>query len=350
MKKENLLRFASYFFMSTVFVFLFVVNSIAQSETVKPTPVPTIPSVMPPDIPEGPQPKASPPIGDPILIKGGGTSKDGVVLAFNPPIKKGPFKWEELVTENKFLSISMPSNFSIVSDKEEFTLDALGKIKVTEWTTTGGHLNDAVYMFEIYKTKQSKEAIYELARDHFGTAFGQTSCNEIKLNDVKGVQCVRRTQVSYMKAQYFFDNERAFAAMSSSKDENNPILQQFFSSLRIKANTPQPINTELKEDMPLDEEKTYKSSDVTQKARLVWNPKPVYTEEARKNQVEGYLRIAAILSADGHVRNVRAISNLPYGLTKHAISSAKRIRFFPAIKDGKRVSQHVTLEYNFRIY
>ena len=40
---------------------------------------------------------------------------------------------------------------------------------------------------------------------------------------------------------------------------------------------------------------------------------------------------------------------LPYGLTEAAIDAGKRIKFQPAVKDGKPVSYWMELVYNFRL-
>jgi hypothetical protein len=47
------------------------------------------------------------------------------------------------------------------------------------------------------------------------------------------------------------------------------------------------------------------------------------------------------------VENIRVVSGLPYGLTEQAIASARKIKFTPAMKDGKPVSMWMQLEYNF---
>ncbi|MDX6695309.1 MAG: hypothetical protein QOF02_3861, partial [Blastocatellia bacterium] len=39
-----------------------------------------------------------------------------------------------------------------------------------------------------------------------------------------------------------------------------------------------------------------------------------------------------------------------YGLTEKAIAAARQIRFSPAMKDGRAVSQFVQIEYNFNLY
>lgn len=99
-----------------------------------------------------------------------------------------------------------------------------------------------------------------------------------------------------------------------------------------------------------DYTKTFKANEVTQKAVITSKAQPEYTEEARKNQVQGVVRISAVLNANGTVTNIRSVSSLPYGLTEKAIAATRRVQFVPAKKDGRPVSQYIVLEYNFRIY
>ncbi|HEV7892179.1 MAG TPA: energy transducer TonB [Pyrinomonadaceae bacterium] len=101
---------------------------------------------------------------------------------------------------------------------------------------------------------------------------------------------------------------------------------------------------------PEDYRRTFKPAEVTRKAVITAKPEPGFTEEARKNNVTGTVRLRAVLSASGSVQGISVVKGLPDGLTEKAISAAKNIRFTPAQKDGRTVSQYVTLEYNFNIY
>ncbi len=89
---------------------------------------------------------------------------------------------------------------------------------------------------------------------------------------------------------------------------------------------------------------------MTRKAQITGKPEPLYTEEARKNQVTGTVRLRVILSASGRVTGIMPLTKLPDGLTEKAIEAARRISFTPAEKDGRKVSQYVQIEYNFNIY
>ena len=101
---------------------------------------------------------------------------------------------------------------------------------------------------------------------------------------------------------------------------------------------------------PVDYRRTFRHDEVTRRAVIVSKPDPGFTEEARKNGVTGVVRLRAALSANGTVTQISVIRPLPDGLTERAIQAAQRIKFQPAQKDGRAVSQWITLEYNFNIY
>lgn len=103
-------------------------------------------------------------------------------------------------------------------------------------------------------------------------------------------------------------------------------------------------------EAPVDYNRVFAPKEVTQKARILSRPEPQYTEEARKNQVSGTVVLKAVFSSSGQVTNIRAVSGLPYGLTEKAIAAARMIRFSPAMKDGRAVSQYIQIEYNFNLY
>ena len=100
----------------------------------------------------------------------------------------------------------------------------------------------------------------------------------------------------------------------------------------------------------VDYTKPFAQRDVTRKAVITSKPEPSFTEEARKNNVTGYVRLKMILGANGNVSNIQVVKGLPDGLTERAIAAAHQIRFQPAQKDGRSVSQWVTVEYSFNIY
>lgn len=96
--------------------------------------------------------------------------------------------------------------------------------------------------------------------------------------------------------------------------------------------------------------KVYSPKEVTTKARILSRTEPQYTEEARKDQVSGTVVLRGIFAFDGKVRGLRVLSGLPDGLTAAALRAARKIKFVPAMVDGKPVSQYIQIEYNFNLY
>ncbi|MGI9105344.1 MAG: energy transducer TonB [Pyrinomonadaceae bacterium] len=99
-----------------------------------------------------------------------------------------------------------------------------------------------------------------------------------------------------------------------------------------------------------DYAKTFAAREVTRKATINSKPEPQYTEDARKNQITGTVRLRLVLGSSGSISGITPLSRLPDGLTEKAIEAARRISFTPAEKDGRKVSQYITIEYNFNIY
>jgi TonB family protein len=89
--------------------------------------------------------------------------------------------------------------------------------------------------------------------------------------------------------------------------------------------------------------------EVDVKAEITDRPNPGYTREARRVGVQGVVILRVLLLADGKLDRVRVVRRLPYGLTENAIRAACEIKFKPAMKAGKEVSQWVQLEYVFRL-
>lgn len=91
-------------------------------------------------------------------------------------------------------------------------------------------------------------------------------------------------------------------------------------------------------------------STLRRKAVIIWKPEPFYTEEARRNNLSGLVRLKLLLSASGRVMDMLVEKDLRGGLTQQAQEAARYISFIPAEKDGRPASQWVTVEYNFNIY
>lgn len=86
------------------------------------------------------------------------------------------------------------------------------------------------------------------------------------------------------------------------------------------------------------------------KPTILYTERAKYTEEARRERIQGRVVLSVEFGADGLLHDIRTLQGLPDGLTESAIEAAKRIRFQPAIRSGKAVSVRTVLEYNFALY
>lgn len=83
--------------------------------------------------------------------------------------------------------------------------------------------------------------------------------------------------------------------------------------------------------------------------RAILKAPPQYTEEARKDRLQGVVIVQAIIDETGAVTDVKALKGLPLGLTEAAIEAIRQWRFEPARLDGKPVAVYYNLTINFRL-
>ena len=98
------------------------------------------------------------------------------------------------------------------------------------------------------------------------------------------------------------------------------------------------------------EEKIYLPTEVTVRAKIRSKSEPLYTEEAREHRISGTVIITAVFRASGEVTDISVVKSLPYGLTEACVKVTQQIKFEPAIKDDRKVSQRFQAEYTFTMY
>ena len=68
--------------------------------------------------------------------------------------------------------------------------------------------------------------------------------------------------------------------------------------------------------------------------RILWKPRPQYSEEARNLRIEGDVVLLVRFPIDGPVEVLKVVSGLGHGLDEFAARAAEGIRFEPATEDG----------------
>lgn len=86
------------------------------------------------------------------------------------------------------------------------------------------------------------------------------------------------------------------------------------------------------------------------KFNIVHRPFASYTDAARRNNIQGTVKLKVTLLANGGIGSITTMSSLKHGLTEQAIDAARRIVFLPEKVNGKNEDKIVTIEYSFKIY
>lgn len=82
---------------------------------------------------------------------------------------------------------------------------------------------------------------------------------------------------------------------------------------------------------------------------ILYKPKPMYTDEARRQRIEGEVLLKVAFSASGQVEVLGVTRGLGYGLDEAAIAAARQIRFKPAQQDGHAVDSTATVHILFEL-
>jgi TonB family protein len=76
---------------------------------------------------------------------------------------------------------------------------------------------------------------------------------------------------------------------------------------------------------------------LTTQVEILYKPKPVYTEEARKLNIEGEVLLEVVFGANGDLHVNRVVRGLGHGLDEAAVGAANKIKFKPAQRNGSPV-------------
>jgi TonB family protein len=303
------------------------------------------------------------------------TGNSSLLASTSPHVQEEKAVWKMYRTQDEEFSAMMPElpgRYQRVECLDGFRCQAKRIEK-----TYAAYADGVVYLVISYQTPHSP-SLEEIIPQRLSPAVidsSDTIKSEVKLNKFKGrkfIYTVESYGYDIVKA-FYLTKERVYEVMAVGGSRTDAAIKKFFASFelggkkgteigegaRTKAE-PVAVPVAPKKDEQaasgvgpmsgIQASKVYRPNEVTRKAVIIVKPAPEYTEEARKNQVTGTATLQMIFDVSGRVTNIRTVSGLPYGLTEKAISAARKIYFLPAIKDGRRVSQYIRVEYNFNIY
>lgn len=84
--------------------------------------------------------------------------------------------------------------------------------------------------------------------------------------------------------------------------------------------------------------------------RVIYDPEPEYSPEARAAKYQGTVTLVAVIAPDGRPRGLRVQRALGMGLDEKALEAVNTWRFDPARKDGQPVAVMIEIEVTFHLY
>jgi TonB family protein len=87
----------------------------------------------------------------------------------------------------------------------------------------------------------------------------------------------------------------------------------------------------------------------TTQVEILYKPKPVYTEEARRLKIEGEVLLEVVFEANGELHVNRVVRGLGHGLDEAAINATNKIKFKPAERQGSAIDSTAIVHVLFQI-
>jgi len=87
---------------------------------------------------------------------------------------------------------------------------------------------------------------------------------------------------------------------------------------------------------------------LTAQVEILYKPKPAYTDEARKLNLEGEVLLEVLFGANGELHINRVVRGLGHGLDEAAVSAANKIKFKPAQRNGSAVDSTAVVHVMFQ--
>lgn len=212
----------------------------------------------------------------------------------------------------------------------------------------GGYGSGLIYIIHSFKAQRPQRV-----SDNILSYIQQGAVFERELS-IDGIAATEsRKTVTSARGTYtlrnvrFITGKHLYLLTLVTLEENNPAIDRFLSSIhwqRSEKSMPAETAAEIVTS------NAFNPSEVTRHAIVVSKGAPFYTNEARAHRTVGTVTLEAVFAENGYVTNITVTRGLSNGLNESAIEAARNIRFFPAEKDGKPVSQRTMLEYNFNLY
>lgn len=273
------------------------------------------------------------------------------LLAGNGLAQSAPQRaaWQTYTASGEEFSVDLPT-LPAADTEDRFVERLRGNRREREMGAYADGVAYVIYSYENPKPQQTLQSFIEERNSRYSRPV--QAKRDLTVNGFAGKAFEREGSV----LQFFATDNYLYIFGAYGAPADDPRVKRFFSSLTLgkkragKEVSDGPGLPAEPDTVGDDTSSVYTGKQVDKKASLALKPEPRYTETARMNAVTGTVVLKCVFSANGMVNNIKVVSGLPYGLTEQAIKAAQKIKFVPAVKDGKYVSMWMQLEYNFNLY
>jgi len=262
-----------------------------------------------------------------------------------------PTPWKRYTVRREEFSVMLPVHPAMETRKPM----VMRLAKERQQHTLGAYADGLAFTVLCVENSSPRESLDDYLENEIFNRPGweRSSQKELTLNGFKGRQYISSSQVPGTMQIFATRNHICrFDAFGAGVDDAR--IKQFFSSvslgdkndgIEVKNGGGGPSKAAIQ-----DNANAFTIKEVDRRPFVAFRPEPSYTEEARQNVIVGSVILRAVFTADGAVTNIKVASGLPYGLEDNAIAAAKKIKFIPAVKNGKFVSMWMQIEYYFNLY
>jgi hypothetical protein len=283
-------------------------------------------------------------------------------------------KWIRAQSDNGEFSVEVPDEYHYTYGQEGFTVeDNKGPYVMRDMGIFNSYRDGALLSFESYETKDPEKAFSAIIFEH-ENRLGKIK--EIEENGKTFHQMVVKNEKYYLVRQYFISKTRLYILTAGARKEGPPAIDRFLKSVVLtgfntsegKIGTDVPVvsfaalkqtPTILQPDgarsgkniaVPKSEESKEPGGPGVSKMVIIAKPASYYTDLARRKDEQGLVQFQITFTANGGISRIKVLKELQYGLTRHALISALRIKILPREVNGKAEPVTRTINYGFQIY
>ncbi|PYV83446.1 MAG: hypothetical protein DMG93_08665 [Acidobacteria bacterium] len=131
-----------------------------------------------------------------------------------------------------------------------------------------------------------------------------------------------------------FGNGIAQPGQGDGRRNGQGVQASGFAAERVAAKSPPRLQETVANTFPVE---------------IVFKPKPAYTDEARKLQLEGEVLLEVMFGANGQLHVSRVVRGLGHGLDEAAVTATNKIKFKPAQRNGSAVDSTAIVHVMFQL-